>query len=794
MLLHFLLPAQQVCKNVNAVRVTQSPVIDGKLDEATWNEASGASEFIQNTPVPGKNAQQKTVVMICYDDDAIYVGARMYDSSPDSIMKLLSPRDRYDDNADFFAIFLDTYHDRRNAFLFAVTAAGVQGDARYTFDETDETLNSVWYSKVSLDSSGWSVEMKIPYSAVRFPNGANQVWGVNFERGIRRYREYDYWNNVDPATQGVINQCGDLSGLNDIHSPVRLALFPYVSGYAEHYNGSTAYSLNGGLDVKYGLSKGFTLDMTLVPDFGQTQSDNLVLNLSPFEVKFDERRYFFTEGTDLFNKNDLFYSRRIGARPSGYDAANASLDTNEVVKDNPTVTSLYNAIKISGRTTDKIGLGFLNSVTAPEYATIEDTLTGVTRKYLTERMSNYNVMVIDKILPHNSYIGFLNTNVMREGAGVAANVSSVQFKASTANNKFGLEGYTDMSNVRNAENFKTGYRYSITGGKISGNYLVNGRFSAITPNFNPNDLGYLARNNGVEFGLQQKYNFYKPFRSFVWQFNTVDLAWDMLYSPFARTFFTITGQHIFTQRNYLTWGISWLANPIRSHDYYETRVPGRYLVYPRNYSLGGFISSDYRKKIALDAKMSYRIFLERNRTIFNYSIGPRFRISDKLFIVYSFADELKHDNVGYVNYRNDSLFFGVRNLKTVTHSVTSSYIFNNKMSLNLVVRHYWSEAHYTHYFLLNDAGKSEEAYYNGNADVSFNAFNIDLTYTWQFLPGSELSVVWKNAILSSGTVLRDDYISDAQYIFDSPASNSVSVKLIWYIDAGHLISSRTKSS
>jgi hypothetical protein len=296
----------------------------------------------------------------------------------------------------------------------------------------------------------------------------------------------------------------------------------------------------------------------------------------------------------------------------------------------------------------------------------------------------------------------------------------------------------------------------------------------------------------MEAGLEQKYNFYKPFRDFVWQFNTLDMSWGMLYEPFDRTFFAISGKHIFTHRNYFTWGLNWLMNPLLSHDYFEARVPGRYLIYPRNYQLGGFISSDYRKKLSIDANASYRIFLERNRTIFSFGFSPRWRASDKLFMVFSFADELKHDNVGYVAYRNDSLFFGVRDLKTITHTLSSSYIFNERMSLILRVRHYWSEANYTHYFMINEAGKLEEAYYNGNADVSFNAFTIDLTYTWQFLPGSELSLVWKNSIYTSGQELLNDYFSDVQTMFDSPASNSVSAKLIWYIDAGRWFQSHAR--
>lgn len=778
--------AQLVCKSLFAFRTTVAPKIDGIPDDSIWMNAIGNSDMVQFQPNPGAAPRQKTEVQIMYDDEGIYVLAKLFDSAPDSILRQLGPRDEFQNNTDAFGIYLDTYHDRRNAFFFGVTAAGVQTDARYTVDKSDLSLNAVWYSKVSTDSSGWYVEMKIPYAALRFPKSDVQKWGLNFQRNIRRYREIDYWNNVDPAVLGVINQCGDLDGLVSIISPVRLALLPYVSGYFENYGNQNATSLNGGMDVKYGINESFTLDMTLIPDFGQALSDNIVLNLSPFEVKFDERRYFFTEGTELFTKNDLFYSRRIGARPSGYSGVINTLDTNERIEENPSVSRLYNAVKISGRTPGKLGIGFFNAVSAPAFAVISDTLSGEIRKYETEALTNYNVIVVDKILRRNSYIGFLNTNVIRTGSARDANVSSVQFRIGDKTNKYAVEGYTDVSAILfpGATSAYTGYRYNITAGKVSGRYTAIARYKVVSDKFDPNDIGYLDRNNYIDYGLAQSYNIYKPFRNFASIYNTLDIDLGNLFVPRHYTFFTISGKHTFTTRKWFTWGINWLTNPIKAYDYFEARVKERFILYPKNVSLSGFISSDYRKKFALDGGMGYRIFFERNRTIFNYNIAPRFRVNDKLFIVYKWEQEKKVDNVGYVAYRNDSLFFGVRNLNTITNTLTLNYIFTNKMGLTMRVRHYWSQADYTSYFLLNENGKVTDAYYNQNADVSFNAFNIDMIYTWQFLPGSELSVVWKNAILTRDNLLRANYIEDSRYIFNAPQSNSFSVKLIWYIDAG----------
>jgi hypothetical protein len=783
----FFLPAQNPVRSLAASRIHTEPLIDGALNDSCWLTAEAAADFVQNQPNPGSPSRKKTEVRIVYDDDAIYVAARMYDDSPDSILHQLGARDDYSNNTDAFGIILDTYHDRRNAFLFVVTAAGVQTDARYTLDKTDASLNSVWYSKTKTDEKGWTVELKIPYQALRFPSSAQQTWGINFMRVIRRYREVSYWNSVDPKVLGVVNQGGDLTGIADIASPVRLALLPYVSGYVENYDHRTAYSFNGGMDVKYGINESFTLDMTLIPDFGQTQSDNIVLNLSPFEVKFDERRYFFTEGTELFNKNDLFYSRRIGARPQGYNRVYGQLSSTEEIYDNPSISRLYNAVKISGRTPKKLGVGFLNAIQASSHALIRDTVTGEIRQYETAPLTNFNVLVIDKILPHNSYIGFVNTSAIRNGLSRDANVSSVQFRMADARNMFAVDGFADYSMVwpDGAHVPTAGYRYSVSAGKVSGNYLASARYKAVSNTFDPNDVGYLDRNNFIDIGLLQNYNIYKPFGRFLSFYNSLDLDLGMLFEPRHYTFFTVTGKHVFTFRNFLTCGVNWLTNPVRSYDFFEARVPGRYLIYPKNAQLSGFISSDYRKRFALDLSIAYRKFWERNRSIASYTVAPRWRVNDKLFFVYSWTQELKNDNVGYVAYRHDSLFFGVRNLNTITNLLTASYVFTNKMGLSLRVRHYWSQADYKSYFLLNENGKVENAYYNGNSDVSFNAFNVDMIFTWQFLPGSELSIAWKNAILTSDNLLRANYIEDSKYVFDAPQSNSFSAKLIWYIDAGH---------
>jgi hypothetical protein len=216
--------------------------------------------------------------------------------------------------------------------------------------------------------------------------------------------------------------------LSILNLPCAWLSYPYISAYANNYpyntpgKRNTAYNLNGGLDVKYGINESFTLDMTLVPDFGQVQSDNQVLNLSPFEVRFNENRQFFTEGTELFNKGGFFYSRRIGGKPLGYGNVEGQLQEGEKIVENPSTSRLVNASKISGRTDRGLGIGIFNAVSPNMYATVENE-EGEQRKFSRSLLSNYNIVVFDQSLKNNSYVSLINTNVTRAGHTYDANVT-----------------------------------------------------------------------------------------------------------------------------------------------------------------------------------------------------------------------------------------------------------------------------------------------------------------------------------------------------------------------------------
>ena len=425
-LLPKLLPAKRTEANIK---------IDGNLDEPAWKTAPVATDFVELRPIVFRKeeAANKTEVYFLYSNQGIYIGGYCHERNKDSIASELIGRDNFGNN-DFIGVIFDTYNDKINGFEYFLTPLGEQMDAKQTLPDNngnseDFSWNSVWQGACKIVNDGWTFEFFIPYSAIRFSKKEKQDWGLNIVRRRRKLGQQLFWNPIDPIVNGFLTQEGYWQGIENIKPPLRLSFSPYFSTYVNNYPyntpgvKNTSTSFNGGMDVKYGISQAFTLDMTLIPDFGQVQSDNKVLNLTPFEVKYNENRSFFTEGTELFSKGGLFYSRRVGGMPLHHDDLSATLGTNEQIVKNPTESKLINATKISGRTKSGLGIGLFNAVTQRMYALVEDA-QHKEREIEVNPLTNYNVFVLDQTLKYNSSVSFVNTNVARAGSNYSANVSA----------------------------------------------------------------------------------------------------------------------------------------------------------------------------------------------------------------------------------------------------------------------------------------------------------------------------------------------------------------------------------
>ncbi|WP_019949189.1 DUF5916 domain-containing protein [Hymenobacter aerophilus] len=821
------LPAPK--RQFQATRITESIKIDGDLDEAAWRTAPVASNFTENRPTPGRREKHATEVRLLYDDAALYIGAVMHDVSPDSILRELTQRDDLG-NTDYFGVFLDTYHDKLNGYGFFITPGGVQLDARYSpAGGEDFNWNAVWMSQTKLQGNDWVAEIRIPYSAIRFSDAAEQVWGLNFARQRQSTRQQFFWNEVKPQVDGLVNQFGELRGLRDIKPPLRLSLTPYVSAYFNHYpyneqgtrNAST--SLNGGADVKWGINESFTLDATLVPDFGQVQSDNQVLNLSPFEVQYNENRAFFTEGTELFNKGGLFYSRRVGGQPLGFYEVDGQLRgrttgpdgqirEGEYVVSNPGITRLLNATKISGRTKSGLGLGLFNALSNDVYATVQDSTTGQRREVLTQPFSNYNIFVLDQSLKNNSYVSLINTNVTRKGSTYDANVTGGLFRFANKANTYALKGQANYSRRRGQVfgsteqiNNRDGYKYDLRLAKISGNWNWSLEHGIESDTYDPNDLGILFSNNSISQEASVSYNKYEPF----WKVNNlrtnIGLYQTLLYKPTRRQdvgFYS--GFNTTFTKNFFSLGGN-LDGSLVQHDYFEPRREplGEYYVrVPANIGVNGYGSSDYRKKLAYDVSLAGRWFaadgLRTGRDGYDVNISPRYRANNQLTFRYSFDWSLRRNEIGYAGGLNkgepqDQPFFhndvadvilGRRRRITTTNTLSANYTFTNRMSFTIRTRHYVSVARYRDFSRLNPGGEEQAVAYQRNRDNSFNAFNVDAVFSWWFAPGSQITVVWKNANSSylAGDETLPQYFTNFNNTLNTPHNNSVSVKVLYYLD------------
>jgi hypothetical protein len=782
--------AQEKQKRMAAIRIAKAPRIDGALSEAVWKRAEAASRFVQNKPVPGGPESQPTTVRVLYDREALYIGALLKDASADSVLRELSQRDETG-NADYFKVILDTYRDQINAYSFTVTASGVQTDSRYAAEGEDQEWDAVWESAVRITSAGWAVEMRIPYAALRFTDNDVQVWGVNFMRHLKRKGEDYYWNPVDPAVEGVVNQSGLLNGISGIKSPLRLSMTPYVSTYLANYSSRldrqhrANYSLTGGMDLKYGLSESFTLDVALVPDFGQVQSDNLVLNLGPFEVQYDENRPFFKEDTDLFGKGDFFYSRRIGGTPLQHGKVEDRLGEDDILIENPAQTRMLNATRVSGRTKKGLGLGVLNAITGNTFATVRHR-EGGDRKLLTQPLSNYNILVLDQTLKNNSYVSLVNTSVWRNGAAHDANLTGVVFKLADKKNQYALNGKGAVSvrfdSVRSAAS--RGYTYTLEAGKISGSVQYSYRHHVESATYNPNDLGILLNNNEVTERAAVSYHVFKPF----WKWNSLNAEvgsqYSRLHQPNRFQRFELFGSLKSTLKSQAKIDLWWSHQPVPSYDFFEPRTWGRVYVFPVNTTVGAFYAADDRKRFYYDASLSYRQFRENRRRTVDGSLNTRYRFSNHFSVNYALTTQNQYDNTGFVGNANEDIFFGLRDVNTVTNTLSGSYIFSKSVSLTLRVRHYTSRARYHRYQMLTPEGHLADAAYDKDHNLNFNVFNVDMVFTWYFARGSEIRIVWKDASADKDDHLLTGYFTNLRHILLSRHNNVLSLRVLYYLDAG----------
>ena len=814
-----ILFAQNEKKEVFAKRIHAEVVIDGKLNESFWADIIPAKDFRMIEPINGKieRSHQKTKVKFAYDDSGLYIGAILNDKNAGyddpnmiGIMKELGARDEEGKSTDVFGIFLNPFNDGINEFGFLVTAAGVQIDKRIILTTNgyteDVNWDAVWESAVYISKDAWFVEMKIPYSAIRFPKKDIQEWGVNIWRELRRFREGYSWSFIDNKKKHIGNQSGLLKGIININPPVRLSITPYLSTILlKEPDTEYSFEYTGGIDLKYGFNENifnrlfnYTLDMTILPEFQQVEFDPLVLNISPFETRYDEKRSFFTEGTELFKKGNLFYSRRIGSPPTN----ELEIEEHEIITQYPNSIRLLNAAKISGRTDDGWGVGLFNALTKNTYVEIEDTITNAKREELIEPLTQYSMLVIDKSFKKNSFLTFVNTNVYRSQnfrkANVLALLGSITNKQQTHAYDLSLKN----SFVRDNDMMNSGFSSSIGFYNIDGNLRYRFDNYIESDEYDINDMGFLYQNNEVNTSAGIGYKIFSSDEKIAKKINIrkgeiwTGIEHQMLYKPFKYSKIIMKFDASALNNNYLWMNIRFRYF-LEEIDYFEARTDNMEFIKPPAMKVSIMTSSNFNNPIALNLHGSIKHRLTKNYSIWeNYNnhqiyarFNPRVRINNHAFFQYILAFEKEKNQFGWITEDDiQGPIFSRRVQKTITNKVIFNYTFTNKINTKIIARYYWSTINNDDFYELQN-GNLIGTNYDENHNINFNTWNLDFNLSWEYKPGSMLSVVWQNQLTNQNDNVEAIFFNNVNDFFENSTTNIFSVKFTSYLDYSTIFNS-----
>src|SRR3990172_12348466 len=475
LLLTLLLPSLMLAgsnqKKATAVRTPRPVRIDGVLNETEWQLAKPMTDFTQYDPREGEPPTQQTEVRILYDDDALYVGWKLYDTEPSKIVARLARRDD-EVESDWISIRLDSYHDHQTAFEFTLNAAGVRTDIiQYNDGEAeDASWDVVWEAETVILPDGWSAEMRIPFKMLRFSEASKQEWGMQLIRYISRIREEQQWALIRKSESGWVSKFGNLTGLENLSRPGNVELLPYAAGgnrfvpKSRTYPNGTDFTSHVGLDAKIKPTSGLTIDATFNPDFGQVEADPAVLNLTTFETFYPEKRPFFIEGSQIIRFTTfggdfgpgLFYSRRLG------HTINVQEPEGGYIEHEPRYATILGAAKISGKTADGLSIGILEAVTSEESATLVDSL-GNKSEPVVDPLTNYSLVRLRKDLFENSNAGLILTSVNRK-KGLPAFTGGLDWNLQFMKSEYRVEGFLAGSHID-----RRGQKLDGSAGKISFN-------------------------------------------------------------------------------------------------------------------------------------------------------------------------------------------------------------------------------------------------------------------------------------------------------------------------------------
>ena len=818
-LLPFFIEAQ--VRTYNTVRLNgEAPDIDGLINESVWDAAEWSGDFIQKEPYENAPPSQKTAFKILFDDNFLYVAIRAFDTEPDKIERRLGRRDNTD--GDWVAIGISSHNDKLSAFGFIVNAAGVKGDGVVTNDtEWDDTPQPVWYVNTSIDELGWVAEMKIPYNQLRFSKKDNYVWGLEVMRTLFRKSEFTVWQMVPQDADAWVSRWGELHGIKNIKPKKEIALTPYLMGGLETsekeegnpFQTGTDWIYNAGLDGKIAVTNDLTLNFTINPDFGQVEADPSEVNLSAFESYFREQRPFFIEGSNIFNyriadghnRDNLFYSRRIGTRPHYHPDIN-----NNEYASTPEFTRILGAFKLSGKTHNGWSIGLLESVTNKEFTTIDNN--GERRKEIAEPLSNFvNARLQKDINKGKTIVGgiftatnrFINDSTL-EFMPNAAYTGGLDFEQFWDQRTWNLKAKVVVSSVSGSKEAildlqEAPQRYyqrpdathlhvdsSLTvlqgsGGSFSAAKIGRGHWRYglssgwRSPGLSINDIGFQTRADAIDQSAWGDYVIWEPFSIF--------RSMNIHISQWSGWDFK--GSHLFmgmrtawnTQfKNY--WSVNiWVSRNFFDVDRHLLRG-GPSVWKPGQWRTGMRVETDERKKL-MGSFFIFREWGDENYSdAFDIGFGltyqplPSLQVSVSPTFVHDQATAIYVETIAYTSENryivssldSKELSVNLRINYSITPDLTiqfwgqpfffsGDYEVFKKVTDKAGSTDYYSQFHVfneneitysesDNEYTIDENGDGDADYSFANPDFSFYEFRSNFVIRWEYIPGSTAYFVW----------------------------------------------------
>lgn len=819
-----------------AARTEIKPKIDGVLDDECWQKSgTWDGSFIQQQPHQAAQPSQQTEIKILYDDKYLYFAIICHDNEPEKMNPILGRRD--ENTGDMAGIALDSYNDKQTAFEFNLTAAGQKVDLMHMGEYGwDFEWNAVWDGKTTVGDSAWYAEMRVPFTQIRFSNESEHIWGMHIWRWIHRFQEESQWKLIPVDAPAMVYIFGELRGIKDIPHKRNFEIMPYVKGKYITDSESNE-NFGGGVDGKIGITTNFTLDYTVNPDFGQVEADPSVLNLTSYEVFYDEKRPFFLEGKSILEYNTgtdmLYYSRRIGHAP-GY---RPETDENEklVIPDN---TSILNALKLTGKNKSGFSMGIVNSMTAKEHATIiSDDLS---RKETVEPFTNYFIGRLKQDFNKGSTtIGGIATSTIRsikdehlEFLPEKSMVGGVDFEHNWLNRKYFINAKSFYSKIDGSENAVSrlqrssqhlyqradashleynssltslqGWGGELSGGKRSGKFRLTGNIDWRSPGVDLNDVGYMRQADYIKEETQLLYNVNKPKGIFLKYYFLFEQLHDWSFGgENLKDQFGLEAKTTFT--NYWTASMM-LTRNINELDTRQLRG-GPSLRIDNNTRAGFIFQSNNSKKLVLATKLEIMRFDDKISWRDKYDFSVSWLINNNILLSSMTGFTNETNNSQYVKQKSlngkTEYIVGRIDRQTLYTTLRAEYFITPELSLQYYGSPYASVGKYVDFRkvnqskssdlnkrysllsiknnnLVNENDESLLDFTLENPDFNFQEFRSNFVLRWEYKTGSTFYFVWTNTSSNYDARYNPSIIESFKNISKVKAQNAFMLKLSYW--------------